>query len=95
MVKGGAQLVSRALGNAPTLPTSLPMVSVPVPQSLANDLTSSDRLRRRIAADINAEVLVAPARGGAVLRLSSHAYNRQADFETVAAYLAVELLRAG
>jgi isopenicillin-N epimerase len=83
----GAAIVSRALDQLPPDPTPLSMVALRLPLRQAQDDDSVRDLRRRIAADIGAEVMITVARGQPVLRLSAHAYNRVEDYETLAAYL--------
>jgi len=45
-------------------------------------------LRARIATELGAEVVIGIARERTVLRLSAQAYNREDDFQQLAAYLA-------
>lgn len=87
LVNVGAAVVSLALNQSPPEPTQLSMVALHLPLRQACDEDSVRALRRRAAADIGAEVMMTMARGQPVLRLSAQAYNREGDYESLAAYL--------
>jgi selenocysteine lyase/cysteine desulfurase len=87
VVHEGVGLVSQVVNLAPPRANSLSMAAVVLPSWLASDSATAEGLRRRIALEIGAEVMVTSVRGKAVLRLSAHAYNAREDFEKLAAYL--------
>ena len=88
LLNAGTTIVSQALGQEPPAETTLSMVTLELPSRMSTDATGCRALRARIANELRAEVVVAMARGGTVLRLSAQAYNREEDFEQLAAYLA-------
>ncbi len=87
LVNQGAALVAAALGQAPPAPASIAMITLHLPPRMAWDIESARALRQRVADEIGAEIMTTMARGGAVLRLSAHAYNRLEDYERLAAFL--------
>ena len=87
LVSEGAGLVADALGVPPPGPSTISMITLPLPAGLASDAESARALRDRAAADIGAEIMTTMARGGTALRLSAHAYNRIEEYERLADYL--------
>jgi isopenicillin-N epimerase len=88
LVNAGAALVSRALEQEPAAPGPIAMVTLELPSRMSTTAAGCRLLRGRVATELGAEVVITMARGRAVLRLSAQAYNREDDFQQLAAYLA-------
>jgi hypothetical protein len=81
-------MVSRSLYQPPPASSPIAMVTLEMPPRLSTDAAGCRVLRERIARELGAEVVVGIARERTVLRLSAQAYNREDDFQQLAAYLA-------
>jgi isopenicillin-N epimerase len=87
LVNAGAAMVSRALEQEPPAQSPIAMVTLELPPRMSTDAAGCRALRARVAKELSAEVVIGLARGRTALRLSAQAYNREEDYQQLAAYL--------